>query len=96
MSCCHYFEVGLFLFLQGLPSNLTLTVDLDCHPGFITKTASGVCTCNTGHNDILRCDDDNRYIYLRVSCYTLSFVYTLAIERQWFVKNIQHFDVLEF
>ena len=47
----------------GLVSNMTLQVE-GCHPGYRIG-ASGVCECNTGIQDVLRCDENNRYVYLR-------------------------------
>lgn len=51
--------------VQGSASTLPLEV-LGCHPGYILDTA-GNCACDTSNSDILRCDDNNRYLYLRVS-----------------------------
>ena len=67
-----------------MSSNLTLMVDLQCHPGFLND--SGSCTCDAGNTNILRCDDDNRYIYLRVNC-----LFTL----EYFLNNITN-TVLSF
>ena len=52
---------------QGSISTLNLTVE-GCHPGFSLSPTTGLCVCNSDSNtDILRCDDNNRYLYLRVS-----------------------------
>jgi hypothetical protein len=48
----------------GEINSLNLTVD-GCHPGYVYNTESGECKCDTSDSDILRCDDNNRYLYLR-------------------------------
>ena len=40
---------------------------LGCHPGFILDPKSDSCVCDSSNGNILRCDDNNRYLFLRVS-----------------------------
>ncbi|CAI7990699.1 hypothetical protein GBAR_LOCUS524 [Geodia barretti] len=42
-----------------------------CHPGYVYNSNTGNCDCDTDNNDLLRCDDNNRYVYLRVSHYII-------------------------
>ena len=35
-----------------------------CHPGYVLE--GEYCVCNHSHTDIFRCDESNRYIYIRV------------------------------
>ena len=57
---------SLTLSSKGEIKSLDLTV-VGCHPGYRYNEISGVCECDTTNNNILRCDDNNRYLYLRVS-----------------------------
>ena len=35
-----------------------------CHPGYVLE--GEYCVCNHSHTDTFRCDESNRYIYIRV------------------------------
>ncbi len=38
-----------------------------CHPGYGLNVSSNMCVCQaTNISDALRCDNNNRYIFLRV------------------------------
>ena len=64
--CSYYWNLFcLFVFLQGSTNTLTLRVG-GCHPGYVLDTGMMKCVCDTSNSDILRCDDNKRYIYLRV------------------------------
>jgi len=53
--------------MQGSVRTLTLNVT-GCHPGYKLNTTSQLCECYTSNiRDALRCDGNNRYIFLRVS-----------------------------
>lgn len=53
-----------FSLLRTLGSISTLGLQVNgCHPGFVLE--NGACVCDTGNTNILRCDDNNRYLYLR-------------------------------
>lgn len=52
---------------QGTVEPLQLSVS-GCHPGYTYNTESNRCECSNEENlNILRCDDNNRYLFLRVS-----------------------------
>ena len=42
-----------------------------CHPGYVLDISSCQCKCDTTREEIIRCDDEGRYIYLRVSLFAL-------------------------
>lgn len=58
-------------------SNITFSVN-NCHPGYVKK--NDVCVCDTSNPDIAHCDNENRYVYLRVSIFALlSVVIMLSV-----------------
>ena len=38
-----------------------------CHPGYVYDKEKETCLCDTANSNIVRCDNNNRYIYLSVS-----------------------------
>ena len=68
--------------LQGFTSSLSLSLTSDCHPGYSLANSS-MCTCITNHENILRCDEMNRYVYLRVS-------YTIAAFIDKIIMDLMH------
>ena len=59
LSCTH-----IITSCKGASSMKEFDV-IACHPGYVLE--GEVCVCNTSHPDITRCDQSNRYIYIRVS-----------------------------
>ena len=49
---------------QGQESSFNFTLTA-CHPGYVLT--SGRCVCDTNDSNVLHCDADNRYIFVRVS-----------------------------
>lgn len=57
-----------------------------CHPGYWYDKATNSCTCDIERSSIVRCDDNNRYVYLTVS----QFIYIESnIVHTWFIIVIQ-------
>ena len=50
--------------LQGQESSFNFTL-IACHPGYVF--ISGRCVCDTSNYNVLRCDANNRYVFIRVS-----------------------------
>ena len=83
-----WWEVDMLLF-HHLPPPHTFTSYKDssslqeftvaaCHPGYVLE--GEYCVCNHSHTDIFRCDESNRYIYIRVCqkqqpLYTRMYIY---------------------
>ena len=54
---------------QGENNSLSVLVQA-CHPGYTTSNESinsSLCVCDNNNDDIIRCDDQKRYVFLRVS-----------------------------
>ena len=46
-----------------------MTVEFEtegCHPGYVYDENTDTCTCDTGDVNIVRCDENKRYLYLLV------------------------------
>ncbi|XP_019851702.1 PREDICTED: uncharacterized protein LOC109581757 [Amphimedon queenslandica] len=58
-----------FSLLKTLGMNDSISVRVsDCHPGYVHANRSrntSLCTCDNSNSDIIRCDEQNRYVYLR-------------------------------
>ena len=46
-----------------------MTVEFEtegCHPGYVYDENTDTCTCDTGDVNIVRCDENKRYLYFLV------------------------------
>ena len=50
---------------------MTVTVKGSCNPGYYFDSDEQLCRCAISNPDIVRCDTDGRYVYIRV-CITRS------------------------
>ena len=62
---CFIISVLFLSFAQGESSYISLDVT-SCHPGY-KRGRGGLCECDTDNSDILRCESNGRYLFVRVS-----------------------------
>ena len=48
---------------------MTITVKGSCNPGYYFDMDEQLCRCDIDNPDIVRCDTDGRYVYIRVCTY---------------------------
>ena len=53
---------------------MTVTVKGSCNPGYNFDTDEQLCRCDIKNPDIVRCDTDGRYVYIRVCAYVAKYI----------------------
>ena len=48
---------------------MTVAVKGSCNPGYTFDNVTELCVCNINDENVVRCDENGRYIYIRVHTY---------------------------